>query len=133
VRIYNDAGALGTTGMTLDQIATDDALRAEEEGVLIVPPNLEKSRFNVGIRTLEQGATIAVTVRTAAGNITRTVTKSFPPVFFTQLPAAALVETELFGSDSIRFRVEAGSAILYGAATDNVTQDPAAKVVRRLE
>ncbi len=133
VRIFNDAGERGTTGMTEDQVALGDALAAGDKGILIAPPDPAKARFNIGIRTLSEGATITATVRTSVGTAVKSVTKSFSPVFFTQTPASALVEMELQGSDTILLEVESGSAILYGATTDNISQDPMIKVVRRLQ
>jgi hypothetical protein len=133
VRIFNDAGELGTTGMTEDQVALGNALAAGDRGLLIAPPDPAKARFNIGIRTLSEGATITATVRNSFGTAVKSVTKSFPPVFFTQTPAPALVEMELQGSDTILLEVESGSAILYGATTDNISQDPMIKVVRRLQ
>ncbi len=133
VRIFNDAGERGTTGMTEDQLALGSVLREGDEGVLITPPDPAKSRFNIGVRTLSEGAVISVTVRNSFGNVVRTVTKEFPSTFFTQTPAATLVETDLQGSDSIRVRIESGAAVIYGATTDNISQDPSLKIVRRLE
>jgi hypothetical protein len=131
-RIFNDGGARGTTGITLDQVPPRDVLRTGDEGVLIAPAEAEKARFNIGLRTLEEGATITMTIRTAAGRVVRTITRTFAPIFFTQLAATALLETELGDSYTVRFRIDSGSAIIYGAITDNITQDPSAKMMRRL-
>nr|MDQ5871362.1 hypothetical protein [Acidobacteriota bacterium] len=132
-RIYNDAGERGTTGMTEDQASSVNVLGRGDEGILLTPPDPVKARFNIGIRTLGEGATITMTIRTAFGNVVKTVTKNFDPVFFTQIAASALLETELRGNESVTLRFDAGSAIVYGATIDNITQDPTLKVVRRLE
>jgi hypothetical protein len=133
VRIFNDAGERGTTGMTEDQVALSDVLAAGDEGVLIAPPDPTAARFNIGIRTLETGATITATVRNRFGNVVKEVTRTYPPVFFTQLTAAAFVEMDLQGSDTIRLHIDSGSAIVYGAITDNISQDPILAVGRRLD
>lgn len=132
-RIYNDAGERGTTGMTEDPVSSANVLGRGDEGILLTPPDPSKARFNIGIRTLGEGATIRMTIRTAFGNVVKTVTKSFDPNFFTQMAASALLETEPQGNESVTLRFEAGSAIVYGATVDNITQDPTLKVVRRLE
>ncbi|HVR43661.1 MAG TPA: SBBP repeat-containing protein [Thermoanaerobaculia bacterium] len=132
-RIYNDAGARGTTGMTEDQVSSENVLWRGDEGILLTPPDPARARLNIGIRTLGEGATITMTVRTSFGNVVKTVTKSFDPVFFSQLSAEALLETKLLGNESIRVKIDQGSAIVYGATTDNITQDPMLKLVRRLE
>jgi hypothetical protein len=133
VRIFNDAGELGTTGMTEGQVALADVLAPGDRGVMLAPPDPSAARFNIGIRTLSEGTTITATLRNSFGNTVKSVTRSFPPVFFTQMPASALVETELQGSDTILLHIESGSAIVYGATTDNISQDPTLKIVRRLE
>jgi hypothetical protein len=132
-RIYNDGGERGTTGMTQDQVSSANVLGAGDEGILLAPPDPARARLNIGVQALGDGATITITTRSASGNMVKTVTRSFDPVFFVQLPAAALLETELRGNESIRLRVDAGSAIVYGATTDNLTQDPMLKVVRPLK
>ncbi|HVT43951.1 MAG TPA: SBBP repeat-containing protein [Thermoanaerobaculia bacterium] len=130
-RIFNDAGALGTTGMTQDQIALHEFLGVGDESVLIAPPDPARARFNIGVRTLGAGATITATVRNSAGVVVHTVTKSFPPIFLSQLSAAAFLGVPLRESDTIRLRVDAGSAVVYGATNDNVTQDPSLQIARR--
>jgi hypothetical protein len=133
-RIYNDTGERGTSGMTEDQLSLVNAAWLEgHEGVLLAPPDPAKARFNIGIRTLGDGATITMSVRTSFGNVVKTVTKSFDPVFFTQLSAEALLETKLLGNESVRVKIEAGGAIVYGTTTDNITHDPMLQLVRRLE
>jgi hypothetical protein len=132
IRVFNDGGELGTTGLTEDQISLSDVLREGDESVLLAPSDPARARFNIGIRTVEEGATITATVRSAWGAVVREVTKSFPAIYFEQMPATVLLGVELEGNESIRLRVDAGGAILYGATTDNITQDPTMKVARRL-
>jgi hypothetical protein len=130
-RIYNDGGERGTTGMTEDQVSSPSVLNRGDEGILLTPPDPLKARLNIGIRTLGEGATITITTRNAFGRVVKTVTKTFDPVFFIHTAAAALLETELQGNESVTLRIDAGSAIAYGATTDNVTQDPMLKMVHR--
>src|SRR5262249_49820602 len=37
VRVFNDAGAAGTTGMTFDQLGLADAIQAGQRGIVIAP------------------------------------------------------------------------------------------------
>ena len=132
VRIYNDAGAAGTTGFNEDQIRTEDALSAGQRAVLVAPIDPAKFRFNIGVRTLASGASITVTVRNASGEVTRTVTKSYPAVFFQQGSAADFLGAALGANDSIQISVNSGSLIVYGATADNITQDPSLQLAKRV-
>jgi hypothetical protein len=133
VRIFNDNGAAGTEGLAEEQMAPADALRGGT-AVLITPADPQKFRFNIGVRTLEAGATIAVTVRDKSGNIVKNTTKSYGPTFFTQSGSSPFLDGyELTGGESISFAITAGSAFIYGTTNDNVTSDPSIQFARRVE
>ncbi|HEY6928542.1 MAG TPA: hypothetical protein VJA66_02595 [Thermoanaerobaculia bacterium] len=123
-RIYNDAGAAGTTGFNEEQIRPADALSAGTIGVLVAPADLSRFRFNIGVRTLSSGASMTVTVRDKQGNLVRTVAKNFAPTFFVQGSAADFLGAPLSGGESLSFSIDSGSAIVYGVNADNITQDP---------
>jgi streptogramin lyase len=80
-RVFNDAGAAGTTGFALNALTTDDALHAGRRGVLFVPSDLTAFRFNIGVRTLNEPVLMTLTVRDAAGAIVATVPRFFPAVY----------------------------------------------------
>jgi hypothetical protein len=124
VRIYNDAGAAGTTGMATGALPESGAAVAGGEVVLLAPPDTLSSRFNIGIRTLGAGARVNWRLRNRAGAVLHTGTLTFPAEFFTQQSASALLGLPIGDNDSIAFSVDEGSLFIYGAATDNVTQDP---------
>ncbi len=132
IRIFNDAGDAGTTGMTEELFRPDEALEQGRTGVLIAPPEPARARFNVGVRSLLYGATIRFTVRDANGTVRTTGTKVYPPAYFEQQSAEAFLGTALLANDTVAFEVTAGSAILYGATTDNTTQDPSLQFARPL-
>src|SRR6185503_2524303 len=132
IRIFNDAGAAGTTGMTEEPIKNAEALEQGEAGILIAPPEPSRARFNIGVRSLVNGATIRFTVRDAAGAVRTTESKFLPPVYFAQQAAEAFLGIALLANDTITFEVDAGSAIVYGATTDNTTQDPSLQFARAL-
>lgn len=129
VRVYNDGGAAGTTGMTEEQLAPQDALQKGESGVLIAPPNpgtaSTASRFNIGIRTIgSEMASLTFEVFDAAGTRRFTTSRSYAPLYFIQQKADDFFGQTLGANDSIRFTVNSGAAVVYGATTDNKTQDP---------
>ncbi|HVS31802.1 MAG TPA: hypothetical protein VMS98_10130, partial [Thermoanaerobaculia bacterium] len=130
-RIYNDAGDAGTTGMTEEQVPLASALRGGDRGVLLAPANPDGARFNIGIRTLDEGVTITFVVRNSIGREVGRTTRELAPAFFTQLPASTLLGLPPRENDSVTVIVESGAAIVYGTYTDNITQDPTLKVVRR--
>lgn len=133
-RVFNDGGAAGTTGLTEEALHTDDALKAGQTGVLLAPADVTRFRLNVGIRTLEQGASMTVTVRDKDGGIVKTVTRSYGPTFFAQVGSAVLLDGfVLAGGETISFEVTAGSAFVYGSTTDNTTNDPNVQFARQLE
>ncbi len=124
VRIFNDAGAAGTTGFNEEQIRPGDALSAGSSGILLAPPDFTRARFNIGVRTLSSGVSMTITIRDRQGNLVRTLPKTFAPTFFVQGSASDFLGAPLSGGESITFSIDSGSAVLYGATADNITQDP---------
>ena len=131
-RVFSDAGDAGTAGFTIDPVAPSAALQAGQSGVIILPPDLVKTRLNVGFRSLESGVAMTMTLRRSNGAVKGTLTKSLAPNFFEQ-PSAGSLMTGLFleGSDTITFTVSSGKVIVYGASTENKTQDPSLQYAKR--
>ena len=120
--------------MTVEQLALRDAINAGEHGVLIAPMDPARARMNVGIRTLLDGASMTITVRDKSGFTIQSSQRSYPPTYFVQLPLAELVDNAVvLGDEVIVIAVDAGSAIVYGATTDNITQDPSVQIARPLQ
>jgi hypothetical protein len=131
VRVFNDAGAAGTTGFTEDPMRSEDALRPGSSGVLLLPADLTRFRFNMGLRTLESGASATLTLRDAAGAVVTTVSRSFPATYHEQQTAASFLGvSSLPSGGSITIAVTSGSAIFYGATVDNTTGDPSLQIAR---
>jgi streptogramin lyase len=131
VRVFNDAGAAGTTGFTEEAMRTEEALRPGQSGVLLLPVDLTSFRFNLGVRTLEAGASATLTLRDASGAIVSAVPHGLPATYHEQQSAAALLGvTTLPPGGSISISVGAGSAIFYGATVDNTTGDPSLQIAR---
>jgi hypothetical protein len=124
VRVFNDAGANGTTGLNEEALRPTDALQAGQTGSIIAVSDLTRFRLNIGVRTLEQGAVMTIVVKDRDGIVLKTFERSYAPTYFEQSSSAAFLGITLTGGESISFRVTSGSAFLYGATTDNTTNDP---------
>jgi hypothetical protein len=98
-----------------------DALTAGTRGTLITPSDPTQQRFNIGIRTLGSGATLAIHLHDATGALLETVTRGFAPDYFLQLAFADLLGTSAGANQSVTFEVLSGSAIVYGSAVDNTS------------
>jgi hypothetical protein len=126
-RVYNDAGTLGTSGLTEDVIDPFDTrvIDAGFTGFLITPVDPSKTRFNIGVRTGFSGATMTVSLRDTNGSIIHTVSKSYQPNWFEQVDSTSFLGGTVIGpNQSILINVSSGSAIVYGATTDNISNDP---------
>ncbi|HEV7486110.1 MAG TPA: hypothetical protein VGQ65_10545 [Thermoanaerobaculia bacterium] len=132
-RVFNDAGAAGTTGLALEPMAASDALQNGDSGVLIAPADT-RFRLNIGVRTLEQGVAFNVTVRNKDGVVVKTTTKSFDPTFFRQIGSTEILDGyALTGGETITIQITSGSAFVYGSTTDNTTQDPSVQFAKKVE
>jgi hypothetical protein len=130
-RVFNDAGAGGTTGFTEDLMRTEEALRSGQSGVLLVPADLTSFRLNLGMRTLDGGATATLTLRDSAGTVVATVSRSFPATYHEQQSAAVFLGVPtLPAGGSISITVGSSAAIFYGATVDNTTGDPSLQIAR---
>ena len=123
-RIYDDQST-GTSGAGVRLMDPDEAIQEGERGSLIVPGDLGRFRFNIGIRTLDEGAVVMLSVWSESGMMRSSLLKTFPANFFQQQAAQDFVLATLLANDSISIDMVAGSAILYGTTTDNSTNDPA--------
>jgi streptogramin lyase len=131
VRVFNDAGPSGTTGFTEDLMRPEEALQAGQQGVLLVPADLVAYRLNIGVRTLEAGSSMTVTVRDAGGAVVATVPRGFPAVYHEQQAAGVFLNgVSLPAGGSVTVLVGSGSAVVYGATVDNRTGDPSLQIAR---
>jgi hypothetical protein len=126
-RVFNDAGALGSAGLTEEVIDPSDArvIPAGFTGFLVTPVDPTKTRFNIGVRTFFSGATITAVLRDTNGAALKTVSKTYLPNFFEQVDSTSFFAGTVIGpNQSISITVGGGSAVVYGATTDNITNDP---------
>ena len=128
-RVFNDAGAAGTAGFTEPMVRPDDpaVLRHElgyESATFTSPSDPARFRFNIGVRSLGEGASIVVIVFNAAGNQRKVLTRNYPPDEFIQLGATDFLDgLALSANDSVLLAVQSGSAIVFAVSVDNVTND----------
>jgi hypothetical protein len=129
-RIYNDAGAAGTAGFFEDSVPLNTGtgarvISAGNTGFLITPIDPGRTRFNIGVRSFSAGATMIVVLERSDGTAVTSVGKTYQPNWFEQVDASAFFFGAAIGPNlKVRINVTAGSAIIYGSTTDNVTNDP---------
>lgn len=126
-RVYNDAGTLGTAGLTEDTIDPADTrvINAGFTAFLVTPTDPTKTRFNIGVRTGFSGATLTAVLRDTNGTALKTVTKTYLPNWFEQAGSDTFFTGTAIGpNQSISINVSSGSAIVYGSTTDDITNDP---------
>jgi hypothetical protein len=98
---------------------------------LLLPVDLTSFRFNLGVRTLEAGATATLTLRDASGAVVQAVSRAFPATYHEQQGASAFLGVStLPAGGSISITVSAGAAIFYGATVDDTTGDPSLQIAR---
>lgn len=132
-RVFNDQGTAGTSGVMLEMLRETDALQRFQFGQITTPADLTNFRFNIGIRTLEAGATLSIEIESSNGaSLGGPFTRTYPPNFFEQVTASQFVNGLAVPANAvIRVVVTEGSAFLYGSTTDNRTNDPSLKYFTR--
>ena len=125
VNVYDDQGSAGTAGFTTEVVTPSQVVRTFTNASFIAPSDPVNSRLNIGIRTLESGARLRFSVTDASGStIVSGRTTTLPANFFEQKSATAyLGDVPLPANATIHVLVQQGSAFLYGATTDNRTND----------
>jgi len=133
-RVYNDNGSGGTAGFYEDAIPRSDRavpggriVQLLGKSYMVTPTDPGRVRFNIGVRTFTRGATITAQLMENLGRTLATVTKSYPATFLEQVDGASFFGIPTGANNLILFTVNDGDAIIYGTATDNVTNDPAAQ------
>ncbi len=123
-RAYDDQPT-GTTGVSVPAIPAADVLARGDSTALIVPRDLVRYRFNVGVRALDNGATLELTIRTPTGAQRHIRDLTYTANQFEQQSGDAFAGTSLLANESIEIRLTAGSAII------NATNDSSIQVLRR--
>lgn len=129
-RAYDDQDGR-TTGVNVPLVTAGEVLTSGSETALIAPRDRTRYRFNIGVRTLDNGARLQLTVRNAAGAQRHTRTLTLARNYFDQQPADQFTGVVLQADDSIEIAVTAGSVIVYGTTVDNATNDSSLQLPRR--
>lgn len=130
-RAYDDQIA-GTTGVTVPAIAPAALLVPGDVRALIVPRDLGvRYRFNIGVRALDAGATLELTVYSASGTPRHTRVVDYLPHHFEQTAGSTFAGIALESNDSIAVRLASGGAIVYATTVDNSTNDSSIQVLRK--
>jgi hypothetical protein len=131
-RIFSDAGAAGTSGFTEEGLPPGDALQYiySPIGILILPADLTNFRMNIGVRTLEAGATLSVAWYSADGTFQGVRNGiAYPANYFEQVSVNQFTGSPtLAAGGSLRIQMAAGSAFVYASTTDNRTQDSSMRI-----
>jgi hypothetical protein len=131
-RVFNDGAKHGTAGLSTMLASVADAITAGRRGVLLAPAQGAVMRFNIGIRSLDDGVDLTFTLRRASGDVAARVSRTLTPNVLIQESAAAMFSTALQPNDSVDVTVRTGSAIVYGSAVDDISQDPSFVIARPL-
>ena len=120
VKIFNDDGANGTAGFTEPIFRAQDFLSSGNEAVFILPADPANFRFNIGVRTLGNGASATFTIWDESGALLNTVSKTYGPNLFVQGKATDFLGVpSLPVNGSIGITVTQGNAIFFGSTVDN--------------
>lgn len=126
-RVFSDGGTLGTSGFSEEGVSPNAALDFFSRGILLIPADLTNFRMNIGVRTLDTGATLDVATYDSAGTLkgTRTL-PAYGPNVFDQVPVATFTGLSTVppgGYILIGFNVFGGRAFVYSSVIDNKTSD----------
>jgi hypothetical protein len=128
-RVFDDAGAEGTTGFSepLFEAVTQSA--PPPPGIVghLLPPGDARYRYNVGIRVLQAPVDLTVDVLSPAGAVVHTLTRTYSQNTFAQTPADQFAGVALEFGQTLRITGQPNFFILYGATVDNTTNDPSAQ------
>jgi hypothetical protein len=126
-RVFSDGGAAGTSGFSEEAVSPNDALDFFSRGILLIPPDLTNFRMNIGVRTLDTGATLTVGTFDSTGNLVATrPVLAYGPNVFDQMPVATFTGASTVppgGYIVITFNVFGGRAFVYSSVIDNKTSD----------
>jgi hypothetical protein len=90
----------------------------------LIPTDLANFRLNIGVRTIS-AVELNVTIYDAAGQIQGSLVKSYPANYFEQVTASAFLNgATIPAGGKIDVQAYQKEFIVYGAVTDNRTNDP---------
>jgi hypothetical protein len=128
-RIFDDAGAEGTTGFAVPLFGIAPPPPPPPPTVVgyLLVPDLLFYRYNVGVRIIGAPVDVTVEVLSPAGAVVHTRTRTYTVNTFQQTGADDFAGVTLENGQNLRVTAPRDRLILYGATVDNVTNDPSAQ------
>jgi hypothetical protein len=125
-RVFNDAGSNGTSGFSEEAVpAGDDYLSVAN---IFIPADAANYRLNVGIRTFTAGD-LGIAVYDANGVQQTSLSRTYAADYFEQISASAFLNgAPLPPGGRITVSAYNKQFIVYGAVTDNRTNDPSMRI-----
>src|SRR5262249_15885111 len=113
---------------TEDAVSPDETVDLSTHGYLVIPPDLTNYRMNIGVRTLDSGATLNIVLYGANGTVRATRNGvTYPPNYFEQVSVNQFTGAATIDPGGSIYMYTAttsgGSAIIYGTVVDNRTSD----------
>ena len=131
-RVFNDLGAAGTSGFSIDALRPQDALHASQNTLIALPPDTANFRMNVGVRALAAGTQLFVTYSEPVGFPIDTFVKNYAPNTLSQVSLQDFIGSNaIVAGATLYIRVVTGDAIIYSSTTDNRTNDGVFQYAKR--
>ncbi len=129
-RAFDDQGTFGTRGLMVPLLPMAAVPVTGDRVLIIAPANLERFRFNIGVRTIGSDPFVfTIRENDAAGEPAgEPIAKSFPPEFFAQSPAADFLGRAAGAGHTYTIAVVSGSGLVYATTVDNQTNDGALQI-----
>ncbi len=124
-RVFNDLGDKGTSGLAEDAVPAGQSYLGV--ATVLVPVDLTNFRLNVGIRTIT-AVELQIQTYDATGALRNTIYKSYGANFFAQVGATDFAGGDVYPGGKIVASAFEREFIVYGAVTDNRTNDPSMRI-----
>jgi hypothetical protein len=131
--VFNDDLERGTSGLIERAVPVQSTLAPGDRATLLLPTSPAATRFNVGLRSMGSGLAVRVYHRNSASGLVRTFDRILPPSSLVHEAFETFAGASAVGTDSLTFEVLAGRGVIYGAATDNGTNDPNMQIAAKEE
>lgn len=133
-RIFSDGGSAGTSGFSMDAVRPEEAFGFFSAVSMPIPPDLSKFRMNIGVRTIDPGATLNVYVLDANGAVVNSrLGIAYGPNYFEQVPASTFTGMASLppgGSIAVYMKNLTDRAFVYSSVIDNTTSDSTIRIAQ---
>lgn len=122
-RIYDTSRNAAATGVVIQQVSPEAALRPGDRAALVSGSDPFGSRTNIGVRPLGTDARLKLSLYRSNGFLIATIDKTFAANTLFQQSAASLFDVAPGPSDLVVIEVISGSAFVYNAIVNDTTQE----------